>query len=98
MARKQIVVSIALLAVCVVTASASAQTSFNLKQILKTGDDAPVPNQLSFVEQMSFNNQGQAAFIGDGGLFLKTGDTLTLLAAPGDRAPGGGTFVQISTP
>jgi hypothetical protein len=98
MARKQIAVSIALLAVCVAAASASAQTSFTLKQILKTGDDAPVPNQLSFVEQMSFNNQGQAAFIGDGGLFLKTGDTLTLLAAPGDRAPGGGTFVQVSTP
>jgi hypothetical protein len=98
MARKQIVVSIVLLAVCFAAASASAQTNFKLKQILKTGDDAPVPNLLAFVHQISFNNQGQAAFIGDGGLFLKTGDTLTLLAAPGDTAPGGGTFLQISTP
>src|SRR5262249_10004141 len=57
-----------------------------------------VPKLLSFVDQISFNNQGQAAFIGDGGLFLKTGDTLTLLAAPGDAAPGGGAFLQISTP
>jgi len=98
MARKQIAASIVLLAVCFVAAGASAQTNFKLKQILKTGDEAPVPNLLSFVDQISLNNQGQAAFIGDGGLFLKTGDTLTLLAAPDDAAPGGGTFLQISTP
>jgi hypothetical protein len=98
MARKQIVASIVLLAICLVAPGASAQANFTLKQILKTGDDAPVPNLLSFVRQMSFNNQGQVAFIGDGGLFLKTGGTLTLLAAPGDAAPGGGTFLQISTP
>ncbi len=98
MARKQIVASIVLLAICFAATSTSAQTNFKLKQILDTGDDAPVPNQLSFVDEMSFNNQGQVVFIGDGGLFLKRGHTLTLLAAPGDAAPVGGTFLQISAP
>src|SRR5215475_11827617 len=98
MTRKQMAASIILLAVCFVAVSATAQTNFKLKQILKTGDDAPVPNLLSFVEQVSFNSQGQVAFIGDGGLFLKTGSTLKLLAAPGDAAPDGGIFLQISSP
>ena len=87
-----------LLTVCFVALSTSAQTKFTLKQILQTGDDAPVVPQLSFVDQFSLNDQGQVAFIGDGGLFLKSGANLMLLAGFGDPAPGGGRFIQASAP
>src|SRR5579871_373823 len=87
-----------LLAACLVAVSASAQITFKLKPILKTGDDAPVPSLLSSVGQASFNSQGQVAFIGDGGLFLKSGDKLQALAGPGEAAPDSGTFLQINSP
>ncbi len=98
MTPKRLVVSMFLLAACLVAVSASAQITFKLKPILKTGDDAPVPSLLSSVGQASFNSQGQVAFIGDGGLFLKSGDKLQALAGPGEAAPDSGTFLQINSP
>jgi len=77
---------------------APAQTKFKFKEILQTGDDAPVPSLLSFVEQFSLNDQGQIAFIGDGGLFLKSGSDVKLIVAFGDPSPSGGTFVQAESP
>lgn len=96
--NKRALLAALILALCFLAADAPAQTGFKLKQILETGDKAPVPHQLSSVNDFSINNQAQVAFIGDGGLFLKSGDTLTLIAGFGDPAPGGGTFIQISTP
>src|SRR5215472_6982488 len=80
------------------TAIAPAQTRFKLKEILKTGDDAAVPSRLSFVEQFSLNDQGQVAFIGDGGLFLQSGNDVSLIVGLGDPSPGGGTFLQAVSP
>jgi len=84
--------------IVLLTAGAHAQTKFKLKEILKTGSDAPVPSRLSFVDEFSLNNQGQIVFIGDGGLFLKSDNDVKLIVAFGDPAPGGGTFIQAASP
>jgi hypothetical protein len=78
--------------------SAFAQAPFHLRKVVSTGDNAPVPQQLSKVENFSFDAQGQEAFIGDGGLFLSSGGTNTIVAAFGDPAPGGGSFISVSSP
>src|SRR5215467_5272736 len=75
---------------------ASAQPTFKFKEITRTHDTAPVPAQLSHVSGFAFNNQSQVAFGGDGGLFFEDSGSTSLVAALGDRAPGGGTFLTIT--
>ena len=86
------------LAVMFAAQTVFAQSQFKLREVVRTGGNAPVPQQLSFVSKFSLNSQGQAAFIGDGGLFLRSGGSNTIAAAFGDAAPGGGSFVSISSP
>ena len=86
------------LAIVFSISNVSAQTAFKFKPVVRTGDNAPVPQQLSFVSSFSLNSQGQAAFIGDGGLFLRSGGNNTIVAAFGDIAPGGGSFISVSSP
>jgi hypothetical protein len=76
----------------------SAQQQFKLRQVVRTGDIAPVPAQLAFVSQFSLNAQAQVAFLADGGLFFQSGGTASIVAGFGDPAPGGGTFVRASAP
>lgn len=74
------------------------QPSFKFKPVVQAGDLAPVPPQLSSVLEFAFDNQGQVALIGDGGLILKSGSQIIPIAAPGDTAPGGGRFVLVDAP
>jgi hypothetical protein len=74
----------------------SAQPTFKFREIARTHDAAPVPAQLSRVAGLSFNNQSQVSFGGDGGLFFQSGGTTSIVAALGDRAPGGGTFLVVT--
>lgn len=75
-----------------------AQSQFKFKQVIEAGDNAPVPPQLGSVLEFSFNDQAQVALIADGGLILKSGNTVTPIAGPGDAAPGGGTFFSFTGP
>src|SRR5947209_10874714 len=75
-----------------------AQSKFKLRKVVGTGDNAPVPQQLSDINSFSFNSHGQQAFIGDGGLFLNSAGTNTIIAGFGDAAPGGGSFISVSSP
>ncbi|MGZ4859275.1 MAG: DUF7453 family protein [Candidatus Angelobacter sp.] len=75
-----------------------AQSQFKFKEVLKTGDAAPVPPQLGSVLESNFDDQGRVALIADGGVILKSGDQIIPIAGPGDPAPGGGTFLSFTTP
>ena len=88
----------AVMAVLVVlpAVGAVAQTAFKFNEIVRTHNPAPVPAQLSRVAGFTFNDQSQLTFGGDGGLFSATGGTTSILAALGDHAPGGGSFLTIS--
>ena len=77
---------------------AFAQPNFKLKQVLVTGQAAPVPSQLSMFGPISLNDSGAVAFAADGGIFLKSGTNLSIVAGFGDRFPGGGTFLEGSNP
>lgn len=77
---------------------AFAQPNFKLKQVLVTGQAAPVPPQLSSVASLSLNDSGSVAFAADGGIFLKSGSNLSIVAGFGDRALSGGTFLQGTNP
>jgi hypothetical protein len=74
----------------------SAQPTFKFREIARTHEAAPVPAQLSRVGGVSFNNQSQVAFGGDGGLFFQSGGATSIVAALGDHAPGGGTFLVVT--
>jgi hypothetical protein len=87
-----------LLAILLITNNGLAQSKFKLRKVVGTGDNAPVPQQLSNINSFSFNSQGQEAFIGDGGLFLNSAGTNTIIAGFGDAAPGGGSFISVSSP
>ncbi len=75
-----------------------AETQYRFRRVAQTGMAAPVPSQLSVITSFSFNDQGQAAFIADGGLLLKSGSAATVVARVGQAAPGGGRFVSLSGP
>src|SRR5690349_2826860 len=77
---------------------AFAQPNFKLKQVLVTGQAAPVPPQLSSVASLSLNDSGSVAFAADGGIFIKSGNNLAIVAGFGDRALSGGTFLQGTNP
>ncbi|HET9181114.1 MAG TPA: choice-of-anchor tandem repeat NxxGxxAF-containing protein [Candidatus Angelobacter sp.] len=77
---------------------AFAQPNFKLKQVLATGQAAPVPSQLSFVSSFSLNDAGSVAFAADGGILLKSAGNLSIVAGFGDAMPGGGTFLEGGNP
>lgn len=77
---------------------AFAQPNFKLKQVLVTGQAAPVPPELSMFGPISLNDSGAVAFAADGGIFLKSGSNLSIVAGFGDRFPGGGIFLEGSNP
>jgi hypothetical protein len=70
--------------------------NFHLAAI--TGEAAPVPSTLSSISLFSFNDQGQVAFIADGGLLLKSAAGISIIAAFGTHAPGGGIFLSADMP
>src|SRR5215469_12027296 len=76
----------------------ASQLPFKFKSVVRAGDAAPVPAQLSSVFEFAFNDQGQVAVVGDGGLILQSGSQTTVVAAVGDPAPGGGFFFSVSSP
>lgn len=78
--------------------TAFAQPNFKLKQVLTAGQAAPVPAQLSFVAPFSLNDSASVAFAADGGILLKSGNNLSIVAAFGDATPDGGIFLQTSSP
>ncbi|PYP91854.1 MAG: hypothetical protein DMG65_06005 [Candidatus Angelobacter sp. Gp1-AA117] len=75
-----------------------AQPAYKFKKVFETGDAAPVPQQLGSVLESNFDDDGRVALIADGGLILKSGDHIIPVAGPGDSAPGGGTFLSLTTP
>ena len=75
-----------------------AQSQFKFKEVVPTGDAAPVPPQLGSVLEFAFSDQGTIALIADGGLILKSGSTVIPIAGPGDSAPGGGLFFSFTQP
>lgn len=75
----------------------SAETTYRLDRFVKTGKIAPAPPQLSFILNTAFNDRGQVAFVADGGLLLKSGDQLRVIASPSTAAPGGGTYVAFNS-
>ena len=75
-----------------------AQSRFKFKEVVQAGDSAPVPPQIGSVLEFAFSDQGNIALIADGGLILKSGNTVIPIAGPGDPAPGGGVFLSFSGP
>ena len=57
-----------------------AQSQFKFKEVVRTGDAAPVPPQLGSVLEFAFSDQGNVALIADGGLILKSGTTVIPIA------------------
>lgn len=95
--------TITLLTVCALGLSCLAQGDspqpvFKFKPVVRTGDVAPVPPQLSSILEFSFNDQGQIALLGDGGLILQSSSQTIPIAATGDTAPGGGLFFSVDVP
>src|SRR5690242_11663728 len=75
-----------------------AQSQFKVKEVVQTGDVAPVPPQLGSVLEFAFSDRGNVALIADGGLILKSGSAVIPIAGPGDVAPGGGVFFSFTQP
>jgi len=75
-----------------------AQSQFKFKEVVQAGDAAPVPPQIGSILEFAFSDQGNIALIADGGLILKSGNTVIPIAGPGDPAPGGGVFLSFSGP
>ena len=75
-----------------------AQSQFKFKEVVQSGDAAPVPPQLGSVLEFAFSDQGNIALIADGGIILKSGSAVIPIAGPGDSAPGGGMFFSFTQP
>ena len=75
-----------------------AQSKFKVKEVVQAGDAAPVPPQIGSVLEFAFSDSGNIALIADGGLILKSGNTMVPIAGPGDAAPGGGVFLSFQGP
>jgi hypothetical protein len=84
--------------VVLLAASAPAQTTFKFNPVIRAGDAATAPPKLGSILEFSSNEQGSVAVIGDGGLFIKSNHNITVVAAPGDPAPGGGFFLSEENP
>jgi hypothetical protein len=79
------------------TIQLSAQTAYNFKKLVSTGNLAPVPPRLSDILEFSFNDKSQIAYVGDGGLLFRSGQTVSIIAGYGHVAPGGGKFIYADT-
>src|SRR5260370_41691469 len=86
------------LAMLLVASSAIAEVSFATSSIARVGDTAPVPPQLVQVSSPYVSDGGQVAFVGDGGVFLQSKGTTTVVVGFGDPAPGGGNFITAGSP
>ena len=86
------------LATLLAAQSLHAQSQFKFKEVVQSGDAAPVPPQLGSVLEFAFSDQGNIALIADGGLILKSGSAVIPIAGPGDSAPGGGEFFSFTQP
>jgi hypothetical protein len=75
-----------------------AGSAFNFTELTHTFQPAPVPARTSFVYPYSSNDHKQVAFVGDGALFLKSPGHIAPLVGLGMSAPGGGKFLEASTP
>jgi hypothetical protein len=75
-----------------------AQGVFSFTELTHTFQTAPVPAKTASVYPFASNNQKQVAFIGDDALFERATGHTSLLAALGMVAPGGGKFLDASTP
>ena len=75
-----------------------AAGDFKFHRVAQSGMPAPVPSQISIISSFSFNDHGEAAFIADNGLLIKSGNTARIIAGFGQAAPGGGHFIAAATP
>jgi hypothetical protein len=74
-------------------------TKFKLQEVARTLDAAPgVASQIGFVSAPSLNSQGSIVFQADGAVLLKSGDEVSIVAAPNDEAPGEGKYAFTETP
>ena len=96
MVRRIFVVLVALFGL-LCTGQISAQPTYSLRELVSTGNTAPVPPLLSDVVSFSFNDKGEVAYAGDGAVFLRSGQKVSMLANFGRPAPGGGTFTYADT-
>src|SRR5271170_4211492 len=80
-----------------VTIPLSAQPTYTFRKLVSTDSAAPAPELLSDVLEYSFNDKGQVAYVGDGGLFFRSGQTVSVLAEFGHAAPGSGKFSLVDT-
>ncbi len=71
-----------------------AQINFRVSTVATPGDSVPVPSELVFATQPSVNDSGQVAFYADGAVLRQSNGQTTIVAAFGDPAPGGGTFID----
>lgn len=86
------------LATIFLSSNIEAQTTFDFRQVVQTGDLSPAPPRLSSVSEFSFNDHGEIAVAADGGLLVTSGGSTSIVAAFGDAAPGGGTFIFADSP
>src|SRR5216683_7090680 len=86
------------LAMLLVASSAIAEVSFATSSIARVGDTAPGPPQVVQVSSPYVSDGGQVAFVGDGGVFLQSKGTTTVVVGFGDPAPGGGNFITAGSP
>ncbi len=78
-------------------------TDSGISKIAAEGDPAPGGGTFSFFNTPTINVSGQVSFVAFSsqtrrGLYLSSGGTLAQLARQGDPAPGGGTFVNFTSP
>lgn len=77
---------------------AMGQGSFKFSIAERTSSPAPVPAELRSFSSPVVNDRGQVAFNSDGGVFLRTGGNVAIVAALGTPAPGGGKFIKAGPP
>lgn len=74
------------------------QSPITFRSIVRSGDAAPVPAQLSSVLESAFDDKGNVALSADGGIILKSGAQTIPIVGTGDTAPGGGFFFSVDVP
>lgn len=78
--------------------TAFAQSQFRLKEVIRSGQTAPVPAQISSPLEESFNDAGQVAVLADGGILLISNGQTRVAVAPSDPDPNGGIFEILDAP
>ncbi len=89
---------LAWLVLSLLPSASRAEISFDLSAIARTGDRAPVPPELRLFGYSSINDSGQVAFEADNAVFLRSNGATTIIAAFGDPAPDGSTFLAARMP